>query len=218
MPRSNKKPILMNLEKEKKEVAFFMRRLYEKGLTTCSGGNVSQIIESVIVITPSQIDKAYIEANQIAEIDINGNNLSPHLKPSMETAMHIEVYKARPDVKAIVHAHPITATAFATTNKEINCRLTGETRAIIGIPANAPYALMGTQTLAQKVAETAITGANVILMENHGIICFGENLLMAFDRLEVLEAAAKATLITHLLGDKKEIPQQDLSEIDKLFS
>lgn len=208
----------MNLEKEKQEVASFMRRLYEKGLTTCSGGNVSQRIGSVVVITPSQIDKAYIDANQIAEIEMDGKNLTPYLKPSMETAMHLAVYNARPDVKAIVHAHPVTATAFATTNKEINCRLTGETRAIIGIPANAPYALMGTQTLAEKVAETALKNANVILMENHGIICFGESVLMAFDRLEVLEAAAKATLITHLLGDKKEIPQQDLNEIDKLFS
>lgn len=208
----------MKLEIKKHEVASFMRRLYEKGLTTCSGGNVSQRTESVILITPSQIDKAYIDANQIVEIEMDGKNLTPYLKPSMETAMHLAVYNARPDVKAIVHAHPVTATAFATTNKEINCRLTGETRAIIGIPANAPYALMGTQTLAERVAETAMKNANVILMENHGIICFGENLLMAFDRLEVLEAAAKATLITHLLGDKKEIPQHDLKEIDKLFS
>ena len=207
----------MNLDNEKKETALYMRRLYEKGLTTCSGGNVSQRIGSVIVITPSQIDKAFIREDQIAEIEINENNLTPHLKPSMETAMHLAVYKTRPDIKAIVHAHPVTATAFATSNKEINCRLTGETRAIIGIPANAPYAMMGTQTLAERVSDAA-KNANVVLMENHGVICFGENLLMAFDRLEVLEAAAKATLITHLLGDKKEIPVNDLKEIDKLFS
>jgi L-fuculose-phosphate aldolase len=207
----------MNLDNEKKETALYMRRLYEKGLTTCSGGNVSQRIGSVIVITPSQIDKAYIREDQIAEIEINENNLTPHLKPSMETAMHLAIYKTRPDIKAIVHAHPVTATAFATSNKEINCRLTGETRAIIGIPANAPYAMMGTQTLAERVSDAA-KNANVVLMENHGVICFGENLLMAFDRLEVLEAAAKATLITHLLGDKKEIPANDLKEIDKLFS
>ena len=77
--------------------------------------------------------------------------------------------------------------------------------------------MMGTQTLAERVSDAA-KNANVVLMENHGVICFGENLLMAFDRLEVLEAAAKATLITHLLGDKKEIPVNDLKEIDKLFS
>lgn len=207
----------MNFEKEKKETAFFMRRLYERGLTTCSGGNVSRRIGDLILITASQTDKGYIQEEQIAEIDINGNNLTPNLKPSMETAMHLAVYKVRPDVKAIVHAHPVTATAFATTNREINCKLTGETRALIGIPANAPYALMGTQCLALRVADAA-KNANVVLMENHGIITFGENLLMAFDRLEVLEAAAKATLITHLLGNKKEIPANDLNEIDKLFS
>ena len=207
----------MNFEKEKQEVAFFMRRLYERGLTTCSGGNVSQGVDDIILITPSQTDKGYIQAEQIAEIHINGENLTSHLIPSMETAMHLAVYKCRDDVNAIVHAHPITATAFAATNKEINCKLTGETRAIIGIPANASYALMGTQELVEKVAEAAIK-ANVVLMENHGIICFGKNLLLAFDRLEVLEAAAKQTLIIHLLGNKKEILTNDLNEIDKLFS
>ncbi len=207
----------MNFEKEKKETAFFMRRLYERGLTTCSGGNVSQRVGDIILITPSQTDKACIQAEQIAEININGDNHTPHLMPSMEIAMHLAVYQCRNDVNAIVHAHPITATAFTAINKEINCKLTGETRAIIGNPANAPYALMGTQKLAEKVAEAAIK-ANVVLMENHGIITFGENLLLAFDRLEVLEAAAKQTLITHLLGDKKEIPINDLYEIDNLFS
>ena len=207
----------MNFEKEKQETACFMRRLYERGLTTCSGGNVSQRIGDVILITASQTDKANIQDEQIAEIHINGDNLTPYLSPSMETTMHLAVYRMREDIKAIVHAHPVTATAFATTNKKINCTLTGETRAIIGIPVNAPYALMGTEDLAKQVAEAAIK-ANVVLMENHGVICFGKNLLLAFDRMEVLEAAAKQTLITHLLGDKKEISSQDLNEIDHLFS
>ncbi|MEI6696694.1 MAG: class II aldolase/adducin family protein [Bacteroidota bacterium] len=207
----------MNFEKEKQETAYFMRRLYERGLTTCSGGNVSQRIGDVVLITASQTDKASIQGEQIAEIHIIGDNLTPHLCPSMETTMHLAVYRMREDVKAIVHAHPVTATAFATTNKKINCTLTGETRAIIGIPVNAPYALMGTEDLAKQVAEAAIK-ANVVLMENHGVICFGKNLLLAFDRMEVLEAAAKQTLITHLLGDKKEISSQDLNEIDHLFS
>jgi L-fuculose-phosphate aldolase len=85
------------------------------------------------------------------------------------------------------------------------------------VPINASYALMGTDALAERVAEAA-KKANVVLMENHGIITFGKNLLFAFDRMEVLEAAAKQTLITHLLGNKKEIPLNDLNEIDKLFS
>jgi L-fuculose-phosphate aldolase len=207
----------MNFEKEKQETALFMRRLYDRGLTTCSGGNVSQRIGDILLITPSQTDKAYIQAEQIAEIGINGENHTPHLISSMETAMHLAIYQCRNDVNAIVHAHPVTATAFATTNTEINCKLTGETRAIIGVPINASYALMGTDALAERVAKAA-KKANVVLMENHGIITFGKNLLFAFDRMEVLEAAAKQTLITHLLGNKKEIPLNDLNEIDKLFS
>lgn len=206
------------LNEYKKEVAYFMRRLYSKNLTTTSGGNISLKLDNQrILITPSGLDKGRMKSDQIGLLSMNGENYTPGLKPSMESGMHIAIYKKRPDIKAIVHAHPTIASGFTALHKSINCTLTAEARAILGTPKTASYALMGTPALAAIVAETS-ADVNVILLENHGIICLGENLLGAFDRIEVLEAAAKMTLITELLKEKKELSPQRLKDIDTLLA
>jgi L-fuculose-phosphate aldolase len=206
----------MDFTKEKEETAYFMRRLYDQKLTTTSGGNVSLRVDDTVLITPSQLDKGRIKAGEIGIITLDGENLTPHLKISMESKMHLAIYHNRNDVKAIVHAHPVFATSFAIAGKEIKTNLAGEAWAVLGKAVFAPYALMGSQNLADNVGAAALIG-NCILMENHGILCVGENLLQAFDRLEVLEAAAKMNLITQLLGNSKELSPEELKEISLLF-
>ena len=206
----------MDSNKAREEIAYFMRRLYDQRLTTTSGGNISFRMEDQVFITPSQTDKATITAEEIGVLSISGENQTPHLKPSMESKMHLAIYHLRPDVKAIVHAHPVFATSFCISKKEIKTNLAGEAWAVIGTPVKADYQLMGTQNLANVVAEASTIG-NVILLENHGVLAVGKNLLQAYDRLEVTEAAAKMTFITDLLGDRKELSESELKEIDKLF-
>ncbi len=212
----------------RKDVARFMRRLYDRGLTTISGGNISVRIDKGIFITPSSLDKGLIRGKQVGRLAYNGTNHNPELKPSMESAMHLAIYKKRPDINAIVHAHPPVATSFTAMQKPIDCTLIAEARAILGTPVLAPYALMGTEELAAAAAAAAVgsgrdlTGRasshpNVILLENHGILCLGKDLLTAFDRMEVLEAAAKMTLITRLMNDAKPLSKEQLEEIDDLM-
>ncbi len=208
------------LEILRKDVARFMRRLYDRGLTTASGGNISARIDKGIFITPSSLDKGLIKGKQVGRLTYNGKNLTPELRPSIESAMHLAIYKKRPDVNAIVHAHPPVATSFTAMQKKINCTLIAEARAILGTPVLAPYALMGTEELAAAVADLTGHGSsqpNVILLENHGIVCLGKDLLTAFDRMEVLEAAAKMTLITHWMDDIKPLNKKQLREIDNLM-
>lgn len=193
-----------------------MMRLYSRGLTTASGGNVSQRVVDGMVITPSQTDKGKMEARQIGFVDLDGKPESNDFRVSMENKMHATIYQARPDIDAIVHAHPVFATSFAINGQEIRTDLAGESRAVLGIPAFASYALMGTEALAEKVAKAALK-SKVILMENHGIIALGKTLFEAYDRMEVLEAAAKMTLITNLLGRQNPLSADQLHEIDKLF-
>ncbi len=208
----------MEFQDQREEVAYFMKRLYNQKLTTTSGGNISlRIDNNNILVTPSQIDKGRLTGDQIGITNLDGKYKTPGLQFSMETGMHLAIYRKKKDINAIVHAHPVFSTSFAVMNKQINCKLTGEARAVIGIPVVAPYALMGSKRLADSVA-TAITKSNVVLMRNHGIITIGENLLQAFDRIEVLEAAAKITLITELMDDCNEIPKDQLKKIDDLFS
>ncbi|RLC22440.1 MAG: class II aldolase/adducin family protein [Deltaproteobacteria bacterium] len=206
----------MDIDQTKEDVAYFMRRLYDQRLTTTSGGNISLRLGDQVFITPSQTDKATITAEEIGVLSISGENQTPHLKPSMESKMHLAIYHLRPDVKAIVHAHPVFATSFCISKKEIKTNLAGETWAVIGIPVKADYRLMGTKELADIVAEASLNG-NVVLLENHGVLAVGKSLMQAYDRLEVTEVAAKITFITDLMGERKELSASELKEIDKLF-
>jgi L-fuculose-phosphate aldolase len=201
----------------KTEVAAFMQRLYNKGLTTSLGGNIScRIDDNLIAITSSQTDKATISANEIGIVDLNGNSKTPDIKLSMETWMHLGIYNKRKDINAIVHAHPPFSSVFAVSSKKINCRLSGEGRALLGEPSYAPYALMGTKELAKIVSDYSLS-SNVIFMQNHGIITLGDSLLIAFDRLEVAEFTSRLTIFTEIMGDKHELNDEQVKGIDLLM-
>jgi len=188
---------------ERKDVARFMRRLYKHGLTTTSGGNISlRLSDDVILITPSATDKGRMRWKEV--------------KPSIETAMHLAIYKKKNDVRAIVHAHPVVASLFTAIKGRINTNLTAEARAILGEPLFVRYALMGSSELAQVAAEN-ILKSDILLLENHGILTTGLNLLQAFDRIEVLENAAKMTLMAELTGKKRPLDKARIVELEKMF-
>lgn len=199
---------------ERKEVARFMRRLYTQKLTTTSGGNISLLVAcDRMLITPSANDKALTHHKEIVQISLNGENRTPRLKPSIETSMHRFIYKKCNNVHAIVHAHPPTATAFSALQTPINTHLIAEAFAILGEPILAPYALMGSHMLAEIVSEAA-TKSSIIILEKHGVLTTGRTLLEAFDRLEVLEAAAYMTFITNIMGHKNELNENQRKELD----
>ena len=205
-------------EKIKQEVAYFMRRLYRKGLTTSLGGNIScKIDNDKFAITPSQIDKGRIKDNELGIVNLNGENLTPNVKLSMETKMHLYIYQKRKDVKAIVHAHPPFSSFFAASEKKINCKLLGEARALLCEPTYAKYALMGSDELAEIVSDYAIA-SNVIILKNHGILTVGDSLITALDRIEVAEVAARLSLIGSIHGNVRELTASQLAEIDSLMN
>lgn len=207
----------LKYKKERKEVASFMRRLYRQGLTTTSGGNIScRISDEIVIITPSSTDKGRMNWKEVGIMSILGENLTPDLKPSIEYGLHINIYKRNSNVLAIVHAHPVFASSFTAMNLQINTSLTAEARAICGDPKFVPYALMGSAELAEIVAQNAID-SDILLLENHGILTTGSGLLQAFDKLEVLENAAKMTLIAGTTGKKKGLTTSRIREIDRLF-
>jgi L-fuculose-phosphate aldolase len=203
-------------KQERKEVARFMRRLYSHGLTTTSGGNISiQISKDIIAITPSATDKGGMRWNEVGIITMKGENLTHDLKPSIEADMHISIYRKK-DVRAVVHAHPTFSTAFTAMKSRINTRLTAEACAILSEPVFVPYALMGTRKLAAIVAKS-IEKSDILLLENHGILTVGDTLLQAFDKIEVLENAARMTVIVELMGNCKPLSKARTGEIEKLF-
>ena len=202
---------------ERKEVARFMRRLYKHGLTTTSGGNISlRLSDELILITPSATDKGRMKWKEVGIVSILGENITPHLKPSIETAMHLAIYKKKKEVTAIVHAHPVFASLFTAIRAKINTNLTAEARAILGVPLFVKYAVMGSVALAEVAAEN-ILKSDILLLENHGILTTGSNLLQAFDKIEVLENAAKMTLMSEMTGRKKPLDRARILELERLF-
>ena len=202
---------------ERREVACFMKRLYRQGLTTTSGGNISmRISDDLIAITPSATDKGRMKWKEVGLMSIFGENLIPELKPSIESEMHLSIYRKNIEVKAIIHAHPLFATSFTAMKCKIDTNLTAEACAILGTPKQIPYALMGTKELAEIVSEHAVSD-DILLLENHGILTTGSNLLQAFDKIEVLENAARMTLITDLVNKKRPLSKSRISEIERLF-
>lgn len=206
-----------NYKKERKEVARFMRRLYERGLTSASGGNISlRITDDIILITPSSTDKGYMRWKEVGIINIIGENLTPELKPSIESEMHLSIYRKKKEISAIVHAHPVFASSFTAMKFNIDTSLTAEARAILGDPLMVPYALMGTKELAKIAAENILL-SDILLLENHGVLTTGSTLLQAFDKIEVLENAAKMTLITEMTKRKSPLSKSRILEIEKIF-
>ena len=204
-------------EKECEEVAGFMRRLYRQFLTTTSGGNIScRASDGNIVITASQSDKGEQKPEHVGIVTPEGKSLTPHLKLSIETGMHLSIYAARPDVMAIVHAHPVTATLFtAAETIPLDMHLTAEAYAVAGEVVKIPYAIMGSQALAEIVAEK-MKHFDCGLMENHGVITVGKNLLNAFDRMELLENAAKQTVMAQMIPCRR-LTKDQLSELDRFM-
>jgi L-fuculose-phosphate aldolase len=203
--------------KERREVARFMRRLYRLGLTTTSGGNISiKINPDLIAITPSATDKGRMRWKEVGLMTMDGKNLTPGLKPSIEHEMHLSIYRKKEEVSAIVHAHPLFASAFTAMKTVINTNLTAEARAICGEPYMVRYALMGTDELASLASE-GIMKSDILLLENHGVLAAGNSILQAFDRLEVLENAARMTMIVDIAGTRKPLGKSRIRELDRLF-
>lgn len=170
----------------------------------------------MILITPSATDKGTMKWSEIGIMTLSGENLTPALKPSIESEMHLSIYRKSRDTRAIVHAHPVFASSFTATKCTVDTTLTAEAAAILGTPLMVPYALMGTAELARVVSEK-IALSKVLLLENHGILTAGSSLLQAFDMMEVLENAAKMTLIVEITKKKSPLSKSRVTEIEKLF-
>lgn len=179
-----------------------MRRLYDRQLTTASGGNISFRLGDEVYMTPGGTDKARLETGDIGRLALDGTVLDKGFKPTCEAGLHLAVYRKRPDISAIVHAHPVTASAFAASEVEISTKLLCESQAVIGRIGRVPFFHFGTPELAEAAALCA-RDYDVFLLNNHGAMALGTSLLQAYDRLEVLENAARVTLICeHLIPGK----------------
>lgn len=184
-------------KRAEKEIADTMRRVYERGLTTSLGGNISMRLGSVMLITPSSLDKASLGDEDIANVDIeSGKNLTPCLKLSIESEMHRLIYLKRPTCKAVIHAHPVFSSLFSASEEKIRTDIIAESYYQLGRVVKTPYAIMGSRELAEKVSDDA-SSCCAVLLERHGALTVSDkSLLEALERLECLENAARMSLLS----------------------
>jgi len=204
--------------KERVAVANFMKRLYDRQLTTASGGNISlRVSDDEFCITPSSLDKGSLTAESIAVVKFDGTNLTPELKLSIESEMHRQILLKRPDLHAVVHAHPVFASAFATAQPcVLDSRLIAETYFILGEIVNVPYFIMGSKELADAVSE-AVVHNTAVLLENHGALCAAKDLLHAFDGIDLMERLAQMTILRRFIDNSHIMTESQCKEITDVF-
>ena len=195
----------------REELVATMRRIYRYRMTTTSGGNLSiRDPDGGIWITPARVDKGALAQADIIRVLPDGRAEGTH-PPSSEFPFHREIYRRRPDLKAIVHAHPGALVAFSICRKLPDTRMQSHVHAVCGRVALAPYACPGSQALGDNIAATFETGADCVLLENHGVVVGGVSLADAFQRFETLEFAAQTLVRASMLGVAKVLGPADLA-------
>jgi len=208
-----------NEEQIKKDVCKVMRNLFERGLVSALGGNVSARIPSAkeFWITPSGIFKGELTSDDLIKLDFDGNIIEGIGRPSIEWPLHAAIYKVRPDVNAVVHAHNPVTLGLALAGVGLK-PITVEAVMVLRKVETIPFAFPGTDQLARLVAEKASIGARAIIMQNHGIIAVGANLYEAEAIAETLEEVAMAQFVAMSLGKEPPvIPERDVELYYKLY-
>ncbi len=179
-----------------------MERIYRYRMTTTSGGNLSIRSDcGTLWITPSQTDKGNLGREDIVCVRANGTVEGRH-KPSSEYPFHEMIYETRPDIRAIVHAHPVALVAFSISGQRPDPRVFNRAHAVCGEVGFAPYALPGSRKLGDNIAAEFARGFNCVMLENHGVVVGGATLQEAFERFETLEFTACIQLNARQLGGK----------------
>lgn len=190
------------------EILSTMERIYRYRMTTTSGGNLSIRDGDDVWITPARIDKGSLRRDDIVCVRRDGTTVGRH-KPSSEYPFHRAIYDARPDLKAVVHAHPVALVAFSVCRRVPNTRLFHQARNICGDVGFAPYALPGSAALGQNIADVFKAGHRSVVLENHGVVVGGDDLGEAFARFETLEFTARTILKARQLGDVRYLTDKE---------
>lgn len=182
------------------QIASIMRRVYDRGLTTATGGNISILDEhGDIWITPKAVDKGSLTQKDIVCVHPDGSYDGIHA-PSSEIFFHRATYRARPDFRAVVHAHPVYCIAFSLTRTLPRVDLLPHTEQLCRNMRLSKYAMMGSPALGDNMHAEFAKGADVVFLENHGVCVGGNNLLVAYQLFETIEYAAKLDLLSRKTG------------------
>jgi L-fuculose-phosphate aldolase len=198
----------------REQIVRYGRMLHERGFVAAMDGNLSvRLKHDRILVTPTCVSKGAMRPADMVVVDSEGRHIAGQRHVTSEIGMHLLIYSRRPDVQAIVHAHPPTATGFAAAGIPLTEPLVCEVVMGLGCIPLARYGTPGTSELAQTL-EPYVANYDAILMSNHGVVSYGDTLEHAYMKMETVEHFAQIALVTHLLG--RQQPLQGV-EIEKLI-
>ena len=205
----------MKTEQQLREDILLVGRLmFEKGWIAANDGNITiRLSEDRLLATPTGVCKGMLRAEDLLICDLAGEKLCGERECTSELAMHLTIYRLRPDVKSVVHAHPPVATGFAAAGRALDMALLPEVVITLGSVPLADYGLPGTPALTEGMLPY-IPKYDALLMANHGAVSYGDDVLQAFQRMEIVEHFARITLVAEMLGGAKVLPRV---EVQKLF-
>lgn len=204
----------MTYEAERALMCAVGKLLYDRGYVAANDGNLSLKVEpDRLLVTPSGVSKGRLTPDMLLVTDLEGNVLEGNRHPSSETKMHLAVYRGRPDVGAVVHAHPPVSTAFAVCRRGMETPYLSELVTGLGaVPCTPSFAMRSTDEVPRSV-EPYLADHCAVLLANHGALTWGEDLWEAFDRMETVEHTAKILLNARLLGDPVALTQEETAEL-----
>lgn len=190
------------------QLVMFMQRIYDKGLTTTSGGNLSIMdTDGNIWITPASVDKGTLSRRDIICVRPDGTCEGPH-KPSSELPFHQSVYRLRPDLKAVLHAHPPALVAFSIVRKVPDLDLITSVRRVCPDVRIAKYDVPGSEALGEKIGTVFAAGCDIAILENHGVCVGAPDMFTAFQRFETLNCAAELEIQARRIGTVRALPTE----------
>lgn len=197
----------------RREIVTVCRRLWERGLIAGPDGNVSvRLASDRILVTPAGMSKVDVQPDDLVEVRIDGTPVRGAQHPSSEIAVHLRIYSRRPDVGAVVHAHPPIATGFAVAGEGFASCVLPEVILQLGSVPLVPYEMPGTEALARKF-DPFIVSHDAFLMANHGAVTAGPSLSIAHQRMESLEHTARILLTSRLLGRVNELSADQVAAL-----
>ena len=207
----------MTFQQEREAVCRGGKLLYDRGYVAANDGNISMKVgDDRLLITPSGVSKGRMAPDMLLVTDLDGNVIEGNRHPSSEGKMHLEVYRGRPDVNAVVHAHPPVSTAFAVCRRGLETPYLSELVAGLGqVPCTPSFAMLSTEEVPESV-RPYLADHNALLLANHGALAWGGNLWEAFDRLETVEHTAKIVLNAHLLGGGVPLTEEEVERLQGL--
>ena len=192
------------------------RRLYARGYTASNDGNISvRLDDGRLLMTPTSVCKGFMSPEMMCITDLDGRKLEGDRDPSSEMQMHLEVYRRRPDARAVVHAHPPIATGFAVAGIPLDRAVLAEVVTTLGSVPIAEYATPSTKELPDAVRQY-VQAHDGMLLANHGALTLGKDLFAAYYKMETIEHFARISLVARLLGGERVLSREEVFRLQDL--